>query len=48
MYAVLWIWRRPTITWVRREELWEVLQRYGVLSDLLRAIGAMYQASEAV
>ena len=30
-----------------REELWEVLQRYGVSGDLLRAIRAMHQASEA-
>ena len=32
---------------VCREELWVVLQRYSVSGDLLRAIRAMYQASEA-
>ena len=32
---------------VCREELWLVLQRYGMLGDLLRAIRAIYQASEA-
>ena len=30
---------------VCREELWVVLQGYGVSGDLLRAIRAMYQAS---
>ena len=32
---------------VCREELWEALKRYGVSGDLLRAIRALYQASEA-
>ena len=32
---------------VCREELWVVLQRYGVSGDLLRPIRAMYQAREA-
>ena len=32
---------------VCREELWVVLQRYGVSGDLPRAISTMYQASEA-
>ena len=32
---------------VCREELWDVLQTYGVSGDLLRVIRAMYQASEA-
>ena len=32
---------------VCRKELWEALKRYGVVSDLLRAIRAVYQASEA-
>ena len=31
---------------VCREKLWVVLQRYGLSGDLLRAIRAMYQASE--
>ena len=45
---VSWVWRRLTcIRSICREELWVVLQRYGVSGDLLKAIRAMYQASEA-
>ena len=38
---------RPMIRYVCRVELRVVLQRYSVPGDMLRAIRAMYQASEA-
>ena len=43
----LWTWKRLIYDKVCQEELWEALKRYGVSGDLLRAIRALYQASEA-